>query len=60
MAHTKAVCRQSYIHPALIAACETGKLPGLLQKYCDPDPDSPAELTRDERQFLALLPALSG
>lgn len=59
MAHTKAVCRQSYIHPALIAACETGKLPDLLQKYCEPDPDSPAELTRDERQFLALLPALS-
>src|SRR5690606_9669627 len=59
MAHTKAVCRQSYIHPTLIAACEMGKLPDLLRKHCNPEPDSPAELTRDERQFLALLPVLN-
>src|SRR5690606_3610379 len=59
MAHTRAVCRQSYIHPALIVACEAGKLPDLLQKHCTPESDTPAELTRDERQFLALLPALS-
>src|SRR5690606_25867115 len=58
MAHTRAVCRQSYIHPALIAACEAGKLPALLQKHCDPEPDGPAEMTRDERRFLALLPEL--
>ena len=58
MAHTKAVCRQSYIHPGLIAACEAGNLQALLQKHCNPEPESPAELTRDERQLLALLPAL--
>ena len=58
MAHTKAVCRQSYIHPGLIAACEAGNLAALLKKYCNPESDSPADLTREERLFLVLLPAL--
>jgi DNA topoisomerase-1 len=58
MAHTMAVCRQSYIHPGLLTACESGALRRLLQKYADSDPEDQAELTRDERLFLAILPDL--
>lgn len=58
MGHTKAVCRESYIHPALPAAYETGELAFLLQKYARAGPDIPAELSRDEGMLLAILPAL--
>jgi DNA topoisomerase-1 len=59
MSHTKAVCRQSYIHPGLLAAFETGKLSTLLEKYDRNEPAILAELTRDENQLLAILPALT-
>lgn len=59
MGHTKAVCRQSYIHPGLLASAETGTLQALLQRYDRAQPDIPAELTRAEDQFLAILPALT-
>jgi DNA topoisomerase-1 len=57
MAHTNTVCRQSYIHPGLLAACETNRLSELLRKHAEPALH--AELTRDENQFLAILPALT-
>ncbi|HEX7719744.1 MAG TPA: hypothetical protein VF389_08055 [Woeseiaceae bacterium] len=60
MGHTVAVCRQSYIHPGLLAAVETGTLRALLEKYESSGRAIPDELTRDEDQFLAILPAISG
>jgi len=59
MSHTKAVCQQSYVHPGLLAAAEAGTLQALLQKYDSSEPDIQAELTRDEDQLLAILPALT-
>ena len=59
MGHTVAVCRQSYIHPGLLAAVETGTLRELLEKYDKSGRSIPDELTRDEDQFLAILPAIS-
>lgn len=60
MGHTVAVCRQSYIHPGLLAAVEAGTLPALLEKYDRSGRAIQAELTRHEDQFLAILPAISG
>ncbi len=60
MGHTVAVCRQSYIHPGLLAAVETGTLRALLDKYKRSGRAIQDELTRDEDQFLAILPAISG
>lgn len=60
MGHTVAVCRQSYVHPGLLAAVETGTLGSLLEKYERSKRAIPDELTRDEDQFLAILPAISG
>jgi DNA topoisomerase-1 len=58
MGHTKAVCRQSYIHPGLLAAAEKGNLQALLREH-DISECRSAELTRDEAQFLAILPAVT-
>jgi DNA topoisomerase-1 len=58
MAHTIAVCRQSYIHPGLLAACESGSLGELLHEWENADREDQAELTRDESLFLAILPDL--
>lgn len=58
LGHTKTVCRQSYIHPGLLAAFETGRLTGLLDKAAREELAIPAELTRDEGLLLAILPAL--
>ena len=58
MGHTKVVCHQSYIHPGLLAAAETGTLQALLRKYDSSQADIQPELTRDEDQFLGILPAL--
>jgi DNA topoisomerase-1 len=60
MAHTMAVCRQSYIHPGLLAACESGSLGKLLREWENADREDQAELTRDESLFLAILPDLPG
>lgn len=57
MGHTNTVCRQSYIHPGLLAACETNRLSDLLRKHGESVIHK--ELTRDENQFLAILPALT-
>jgi DNA topoisomerase-1 len=59
MGHTAAVCRQSYIHPGLLAAVETGTLSALIDKYDRSGRAIQAELTRDEDQFLAILGAIS-
>ncbi len=60
MAHTMSVCRQSYIHPGLLLACESGLLQKLLQKTDVAELADQAELTRDESLFLAILPDLPG
>jgi DNA topoisomerase-1 len=58
MAHTMAVCRQSYIHPGLLAACGSSSLGKLLHEWENADREDQAELTRDESLFLAILPDL--
>jgi DNA topoisomerase IB len=58
MSHTKAVCRQSYIHPGLIGAFENGALTKMLQDYERASEPPLPELTRDEALFLSILPAL--
>jgi DNA topoisomerase-1 len=58
MGHTKTICRQSYIHPGLLAAASRGTLSTLLQEYSNVEPVQ-ADLTRDEVQFLAIVPALT-
>jgi DNA topoisomerase IB len=59
MGHTASVCRQSYIHPGLLAAVEAGTLSALLDKYDRAGRAIQAELTRDEDRFLAILPAIT-
>ncbi len=59
MGHTVAVCRQSYVHPGLLAAVETDALQALLEKYDRSGGAIQDELTRDEDQFLSILPAIS-
>lgn len=59
MGHTAAICRQSYVHPGLLAAFETGELAGLIAQYDKSAPSVRPELIRDEDQLLTLLPALS-
>ena len=58
LGHTKAVCQQSYIHPGLISAAESGELGGLLLKHSRAVERPHAELTQDEVLLLALLPEL--
>jgi DNA topoisomerase I len=58
LGHTRTVCRQSYIHPGLLAAFESGRLTTLLEQTGKDDLDVPAELTRDEGLLLAILPSL--
>ncbi|NND59809.1 MAG: DNA topoisomerase IB [Gammaproteobacteria bacterium] len=58
LGNTPAVCRNSYIHPALLAAAESGELDQLLhaaRAHCK----QVAELTVDECRFAALLPHLA-
>ena len=55
LGNTVAVCRKSYVHPGLLAAAESGELPGLVAK-AKADPVS--DLTQDEALFNALLPRL--
>lgn len=59
LGNTRSVCRRSYIHPALLAAAETGELDELLAKAESLRAEIPAaELTVDEVRFAALLPLL--
>lgn len=58
LGHTKAVCQQSYIHPGLISAMESGELFKLLQKHQHVIKQPHAELTQDEVLLLAILPKL--
>lgn len=60
LGNTNAVCRDSYIHPALLAAFETGELDALVTRAKKArKKKGAAELNRDERLFTAILPALS-
>ena len=56
LGNTKAVCRSSYIHPAIIAAAESNELPELIGK-CQAG-KSLAEMTNAETLFVRLLPKL--
>lgn len=60
LGNTRAVCRNSYIHPALLAAAETGELDQMLAATRELTPEQRiAELTVDECRFAALLPRLT-
>jgi len=55
LGNTVAVCRESYIHPAILGAGESGELREMLNKLSE---DDVAELTQDEIRFKELLPHL--
>lgn len=55
LGNTRSVCRESYIHPALLEATESAELPELL---ADLPRESHGELTIAETQFRLLLPKL--
>ena len=60
LGNTKAVCRNSYIHPGILAAAESGDLAKLVAKARSHANGKPtAELIAGERLFKALLPMLS-
>lgn len=60
LGNTKAVCRSSYIHPALLAAFETAELDAMVvQAEKVSGKKSGAELGQHEQLFAAMLPALS-
>jgi DNA topoisomerase I len=56
LGNTVAVCRGSYVHPALLAAAESNELPDLLEAV-QPVKEV-RELTKIEATFAALLPHL--
>lgn len=56
LGNTPAVCRSSYIHPAILAAATSGELPAMLHSL-DVRSDVP-ELAQDEVRFNQLLPSL--
>lgn len=58
LGNTPAVCRSSYVHPAILAAAESGELSDLLEK-ADRDDKTNSEWTVDETRFARLLPHLT-
>lgn len=56
LGNTVAVCRRSYVHPALLAAAQSGEFPELLEAATISQRES--ELTRGESALKALLPLL--
>lgn len=58
LGNTVAVCRQSYIHPAILSAAQSGELPKLLANSEKTGEPSRRELTIDENRFANLLPHL--
>ncbi len=60
LGNTRAVCRSSYIHPALLAAFETGEFDAMVDHAEKASrKQSGAELSQHEQLFAAMLPALS-
>jgi len=57
LGNTQAVCRKSYIHPAIIAAAESNELPEIVKKCGGGEPL--AELTIAETLFARMLPRLN-
>lgn len=60
LGNTKTVCRNSYVHPGILAAGESGELASLLTSASTVAARRKlSELTNDERLFAAVLPLLS-
>lgn len=59
LGNTVAVCRKSYIHPAILSATASGELPTLIAHAEKTGESSRRELTIDENRFTNLLPHLS-
>ena len=57
LGNTPAVCRKSYIHPAILAAAESGELSDLVRK-ADSSRNYNGEWTVDETRFVNILPHL--
>lgn len=57
LGNTRAVCRNSYIHPGLLAAAENGELPKMIKKAAAASAEE-QELTQAENLLTALLPHL--
>lgn len=58
LGNTPGVCRKSYIHPAILAAAESGELPKLVAK-AERSPTTNREWTVDETRLANLLPHLN-
>jgi len=56
LGNSPAVCRKSYIHPGILAACESDELREMLDKLPG---KAVSELTMDDVRFKELLPQLS-
>lgn len=58
LGNTVAVCRSSYIHPALLAAAESGELQDWLEELTPDAGDEEGALDSEELLFQQLLPRL--
>ena len=58
LGNTVAVCRSSYIHPAILASAANGELQALLEKVPAEDDAKDKALSSDEQRFRDLLPFL--
>jgi DNA topoisomerase-1 len=54
LCNTRAVCRQFYIHPALLESFEEGE---FFERLTEEPPEEPKGLRKDERALLAFLRA---
>ena len=57
LGNTPAVCKNSYVHPGILAAAESGELESMLSRQ-NRDDGPVAEMTLDEIKFANLLPQL--
>jgi DNA topoisomerase-1 len=55
LGNTPAICRKSYVYPAIVDAYLEGSLPDLLAKAAAPAPDLVAGLSAEECRVLAVL-----
>ena len=59
LGNTSAVCRSSYVHPAILAAAVNGELHDMLIRLRGADDADHEWLDDDERRFISVLPLLA-
>ncbi|MBI5618814.1 MAG: DNA topoisomerase IB [Gammaproteobacteria bacterium] len=60
LGNTPAICRKSYVHPALIEGYLAGELPAALVALRDEDEDEPHGLSAEERALVRYLSRRAG